>query len=430
MSIQTSIDHAYQTFKQWKNTSFEERQSLFKQLAKIVEARKETFGNIITSEMNKPISQAISEVEKSAGMIDFYATIKNPLEVKTIDSGTDISEVHPTPMGVILGIMPWNYPFWQALRFAVPTILAGNTVVMKHASICTKSGDAIDNAFLDAGFPKGIFQHLKVSHKDIETILEHPAVQGVSLTGSEAAGSSVASIAGREIKKSVLELGGSDAFIVLEETNIEKAAQVGALARLQNCGQTCVAAKRFIVHQNIKEAFLEAFTKEYKTYQPADPFDKATTFSEMARADLADELYKQYEKAIEHGAKVILPLERVSERAYMPGLIEVEKGNPVLEEELFGPLGMVLIAKDDAHALELANDIPYGLGNAVWTENTEKAMQFARDLDSGTVAINSMTKSDARLPFGGAKKSGYGTELSIDALKEFTYPKTIRGSKS
>ncbi|MEJ8591141.1 NAD-dependent succinate-semialdehyde dehydrogenase [Riemerella anatipestifer] len=423
------IDLANTVFNQWKNRSLQERQLLFKNLADILEEQKNTYANIITTEMNKPISQALSEVEKSAMMTRFYANIDaDVLAPEHIQTDFNISQVYHTPLGVILGVMPWNFPFWQVLRFTVPTILAGNTVIVKHASICTKSGDAIEEAFLKAGFPEGVFQHLKVEHQDIETILKHPAVQGVSLTGSDLAGSSVASIAGREIKKSVLELGGSDAFIVLEDADLEQAAEVGVLARLQNCGQTCVAAKRFIIHHNVANAFLELFTKAYQKYQPADPLNPNTILSGMARKDLADELEQQYQKAIANGAEIIIPLERLSDKEFKPGLILVKKGNPILAEELFGPLGMVMIAQTDDEALDLANDIPFGLGNSVWTKDQNKALDFALKLNSGTVTINSMTKSDPRLPFGGAKKSGYGTELSALALKEFTYPKTIVGN--
>lgn len=423
------IDLANTEFNQWKNHSFQERQLLFKNLADILDEQKNTYANIITTEMNKPISQALSEIEKSAMMTRFYANIDaDVLAPEHIETDFNISQVHHTPLGVILGVMPWNFPFWQVLRFAVPTILAGNTIIVKHASICTQSGDAIEEAFLKAGFPKGVFQHLKVGHQDIETILKHPAVQGVSLTGSDLAGSSVASIAGREIKKSVLELGGSDAFIVLEDADLEQAAEVGALARLQNCGQTCVAAKRFIIHHNIANTFLELFTKAYQKYQPSAPLNLNTILSGMARKDLADELEQQYQKAVANGAEIIIPLERLSDKEFKPGLILVKKGNPILAEELFGPLGMVMIAQTDDEALDLANDIPFGLGNSVWTKDQNKALDFALKLNSGTVAINSMTKSDPRLPFGGAKKSGYGTELSTLALKEFTYPKTVVGN--
>lgn len=423
--IEQSLEKAHQSFLHWKNIPFEERQTYLKTLADVLNQKRHQFGQLITQEMNKPISQAVAEVEKSAAMAAFYSEIENPLQPEHINTEFKISEVHPTPLGVILGVMPWNYPFWQVLRFAIPTILAGNTVVVKHASICKGSGDTIAQAFAEAGFPEGIFQHLDVGHQAIETILKHPAVQGVSLTGSEKAGSSVASIAGREIKKSVLELGGSDAFIILDDADLQEAASVGALSRLQNCGQTCIAAKRFIVHQQVKDEFLPLFIAEYQKFQPNDPFLESTNLSGMARKDLADELETQYQKAIEHGAEIVLPLVRLSDVNFQPGLILVKKGNPILQEELFGPLGILMVAENDEDAINLANAVPFGLGNAVWSANTSRALQVAKALESGTVSINAMTKSDARLPFGGVKKSGYGTELSLKALFEFTYPKTI-----
>ncbi|SDD92709.1 aldehyde dehydrogenase family protein [Riemerella columbipharyngis] len=423
--IQDKLSLAQKSYQEWRFITFEKKQNLFKKLSDILLENKEIYAEIITSEMNKPISQSIAEVEKCAMMVNFYAKAENILAPEKIKTNFNISEIHHTPMGVILGVMPWNYPFWQVLRFATPTILAGNTVVMKHASICFGTGRAIEEAFTKAGFPKGIFQNFELGHSEIKEIIEHPIVKGVSLTGSEEAGAMVASIAGKSIKKSVLELGGSDAYIVLEDADLQKAAKIGAFARLQNCGQTCVAAKRFIIHKNIKDSFLNLFIDEYRKYQPENPWNKSTTLSGMARKDLADELENQYQKTIDGGAEILIPLERVSDNEFIPGLVLVEKDHPILSEEIFGPLGLVLIAESDDDALSLANDIPYGLGNAVWTKNSEKAMYFAERLDSGTVAINSMTKSDPNLPFGGAKRSGYGTELSLQALKEFTIPKTI-----
>lgn len=423
--LKNNIQLAHDTFLNWKSVPFTEKQLLLKKLAKHLLENKLDYAKLITTEMGKPISQSIAEVEKSASMVEFYSNISNPILPKKIETEFKISEVHTTPLGVILGVMPWNYPFWQVLRFSIPTILAGNTVLIKHASICLGSGNAIENAFLSAGFPQGVLQHLEIGHQEVEQILKHNAVQGVSLTGSEIAGSAIASIAGREIKKSVLELGGSDAYIILEDADLNKAAEIGAMARLQNCGQTCVAAKRFIIHQNVKNEFLSLFIKEYQKFQPADPLLENTLISGMARKDLADELESQYQKAINYGAEIILPLKRLDDTVFIPGLLSVERSNPILQEELFGPLGIILTAKDTAHAITLANAIPYGLANAVWTNNKILAMKVATSLESGTVTINGMTKSDARLPFGGTKKSGYGTELSSKALEEFTYLKTI-----
>lgn len=426
-SIETKLIKADKAFSEWKNVPFADRQKLIAKAAELFKAKAEEFGTIITKEMNKPISQSISEVEKCALMMNYYAEADNVLQPEKIESEYAISEIHYVPKGVILGVMPWNFPFWQVLRFATPAILSGNTVVLKHASICFGSGNAIEKIFLEAGFPEGVFQNLEVGHKEVKEILEHPTVKGVSLTGSEKAGAEVASIAGQKIKKSLLELGGSDAFIVLDDADLDEASKVGALARLQNCGQTCVAAKRFIIQKDIEFDFLPKFIEEYKKYVPADPMKKDTKIGGMARADLADDLEKQYQKALDNGAEALIPLERISDTEFNPGLISVKEGNPILQEELFGPLGMVMIAENDDQALEMANDIPFGLSNSVWTKNTERQQFYIDGLESGTVNINRMTSSDPRFPFGGTKSSGYGTELSLLALKEFVTAKTILG---
>ncbi|MCD1115950.1 aldehyde dehydrogenase family protein [Chryseobacterium turcicum] len=425
--IENKLLKADQAFQEWKKVPFEEKQKLLAKAAEIFKNKAEIFGELITFEMNKPISQAISEVGKSALMMNYYAEAENILNPEKINSEYKISEIHYVPKGVILGVMPWNFPFWQVLRFATPAILAGNTVVLKHASICFESGNAIEKVFIEAGFPEGIFQNLEVGHGEVKEILEHKTIKGVSLTGSEKAGAEVAATAGKNIKKSLLELGGSDAFIVLEDADFNEAAKVGALARLQNCGQTCVAAKRFIIQREVEFDFLPIFIEEYKKYTPADPKLKETKLSGMARPDLADDLVKQYQKALDHGAEVIIPLERISENEFIPGLIRVEEGNPILQEELFGPLGMVMIAHNDEEALKIANNIPFGLANSVWTKNEERQQFFIDGLESGTVNINRMTSSDPRFPFGGTKSSGYGTELSLIALKEFVTAKTILG---
>ncbi len=425
--IENKLIKADKAFSEWKKIPFDHRQKLIAKAAEILKTRSEEFGTIITSEMNKPISQAIAEVEKCALMMNYYADAENILQPEKIQSEYSYSEIHYVPKGVILGVMPWNFPFWQVLRFAVPAILAGNTIVLKHASICFGSGNAIEKVFIEAGFPEGVFQNIEIGHKDVKEVLEHKIISGVSLTGSEKAGAEVASIAGQNIKKSLLELGGSDAFIVLDDADLDEAAKVGALARLQNCGQTCVAAKRFIIDEKIEDVFLPKFIEEYKKYVPADPMDKETKIAGMARPDLADDLENQFRKALENGAEIILPLERISDNEFKPGLIRVKEGNPILQEELFGPLGMVMTAKNDEEALQLANDIPFGLSNSVWTKDKDRQLFFIENLESGTVNINRMTSSDPRFPFGGTKSSGYGTELSLLALKEFVNVKTILG---
>lgn len=428
MNLQNKIDAAQKTFEEWRKTSFKERQKHLRTLAKLLEKNAETLGKIITKEMNKPISQSIAEIQKCALMCRYYADAENVLQPEKIKTEYRISEIHYVPKGVILGIMPWNFPFWQVLRFAVPAILAGNTVLLKHASICFGSGKEIEKLFNKAGFPKGIFLNLEIGHAQVKEVLENPIVRGVSLTGSEKAGAEVAATAGKNIKKSLLELGGSDAFIVLDDANFRKAAESGAKARLQNCGQACNAGKRFIIQKNIEKDFLPLFVKAYQKFIPGKPMDKKTKIAGMARPDLADELEKQYNKALKGGAEIILPLERISDNEFIPGLIKVKPGNPILQEEVFGPLGMVMIAKNDADALRLANDIPFGLSNSIWTKDKKRQQFFIENLESGTVSVNKESSSDPRLPFGGAKSSGYGTELSLLALREFVISKTIVGN--
>ncbi|KIA82331.1 aldehyde dehydrogenase family protein [Kaistella jeonii] len=428
MNLVNKLAKSQKAFENWKAVPFSEKQQLLLKLTDLLDKDAEKFGKIITKEMNKPITQSISEVKKCALMTRYYAEAENTLKPEKIKTEFRVSEIHSVPKGVILGVMPWNFPFWQALRFAVPAILAGNTVVLKHASICFGSGNMLEKLFLKAGFPKGVFQNLEIGHAEVKTVLENPIIQGVSLTGSEKAGAEVASIAGKNIKKSLLELGGSDAFIVLDDADFKKAAESGAKARLQNCGQACNAGKRFIIQKNVEKEFLPIFVKEYQKYIPGNPMKKETMIGGMARPDLADELEKQYKKALKYGAEIILPLERISKNEFMPGLIKVKAGNPILQEELFGPLGMVMIAKNDKEALKLANDIPFGLSNSVWTKDKKRQQLFIDQLESGTVSLNKESSSDPRLPFGGAKSSGYGTELSLHALKEFINVKTIVGN--
>ncbi|WP_226065710.1 aldehyde dehydrogenase family protein [Kaistella polysaccharea] len=428
MNINNKLNTAQKTFEIWKNVSFKDKQKLLKKLAKVLDKDAETFGKLITKEMNKPITQSVAEINKCALMVRYYAEAENVLQSEKIETEFRISEIQYVPKGVILGVMPWNFPFWQALRFAIPAILAGNTVVLKHASICFGSGKAIEDIFLKAGFPQGVFQNLEIGHAEVKTVLKNPIIRGVSLTGSEKAGSKVASIAGKNIKKSLLELGGSDAFIILDDANFEDAAESGAKSRLANCGQACNAAKRFIIQKNIEKEFLPIFIKEYQKFVAGDPFNKKTNIAGMARPDLADDLEKQYNRALQEGAEIILPLERISDNEFVPGLIKVKEGNPILKEELFGPLGMVMIAKDDEHAVKLANAIPFGLSDSVWTKDKKRQQYFIENLDAGTISVNKSSSSDPRLPFGGTKSSGYGTELSLVALKEFVNVRTVVGN--
>ena len=426
-STKTKINKGHKAFTKWRKVPFTDKQKLLKKLAALLKERKQEYGLLITKEMNKPIQQSVSEIEKCAGMTDFYSTAPNMLKVEKIETELKISEVHHEPLGVILGVMPWNFPFWQVLRFAVPAMLAGNAIALKHASICHGSGDAIQKLFEDAGFPKGLFIHLKISHDEVEELIADSYIQGVSLTGSEGAGRKIAETAGRNLKKCVLELGGSDAFIVLDDADLDTAAKDAAQARLQNAGQTCVAGKRFIINSKIYKEFVPKFVAELQKFHPGNPEDKNTKLGLMAREDLAADLQKQYENALKNGAKTIVPLESVGNMGFEPGLLEMNTNNPIGQEELFGPLGMVYKAKNDEEALKIANSTMFGLANAVYTKDKKRAMYFAENLESGSVAINQVFHSDWRLPFGGRKNSGYGVELSLYAPHEFTVKKSIIG---
>ena len=423
--IDTIIKRSHQAFQNWQEVPWTKRQKYILQLSELLTERRDQYAEIITREMNKPITQSRAEIEKCAGLCRYYAEMDAVLTPEEVNLGDKKAKIIHAPLGTILGIMPWNFPFWQALRFAVPTILAGNTIVLKHASICEDSGRAMQQLFLDAGFPPHLFSFEKLSHEDAAALLAQDQIQGVSLTGSEAAGRKIAAAAGENLKKSVLELGGNDAFIVLLDADLHRAAKDAAQARLQNCGQTCVAGKRFIITDAVWDAFLPLFIEEYKKYIPADPSLEDTNLGYMARPDLADDLFSQYERAVEHGAEILLPLKRLTDIAVQPGMLLMNEGNPVLDEELFGPLAMVIRAKDAQDALQIANNTSFGLANAVYTQDKAMIKLFTEKLESGSVAVNQVFHSDFRLPFGGAKNSGYGVEMSQYTLHEFTLKKTI-----
>lgn len=421
------LELAAKTQEEWRKVSFKQRQELLKNLSRNILENVEEYSQLITSEMHKPIAQSRGEVKKCALVANYYINVPNILEPEKVDTELSVSEVLYQPMGVILGIMPWNFPFWQALRFAIPTILAGNTILLKHASICKGSGRAIEELFRKSGFPEGILQNIEYSYTDIEELLTHPLVKGVSLTGSENTGRKIAALAGANIKKSLLELGGNDAFIVLDDTDLDTTAKQGAAARLRNCGQACTSAKRFIIQENIYDDFVEKLVAEFQKYELGDPFDDKTELSGLANKSFADELQAQYEKALKHGAEIIVPLERVDDLSFKPGLIKMNLNNPMIDEELFGPLAMIIPAKNDEEILEIANNSNFGLGNSVWTKSKDRAYFFAEKLESGTVSVNKLMTSDPRFPFGGTKNSGYGLELSTKTLTEFCITKSIFG---
>ena len=423
--LNKKLELAESAFKNWKNTSFRERADKMQNLANILRANKEKLGLIITSEMGKIISESIAEVEKSASNCDYYAEhAEQMLKDEYYDTSFKSMSVYD-PMGAVFAVMPWNYPFWQVLRYAAPAIMAGNVTLLKHASNVIGCAKAIENAFLEAGFSEGVFQHIGIEIAQVETVIASNIVHGVTLTGSEGAGSSVAALAGKHIKKTVMELGGSDAFIVLNDANLEKAAEVAAHSRMLNAGQACICAKRFIVTEKVADEFVALFSKNIQALQQGDPLKKEIQLGPLARLDLAKTLANQLEKSLKQGAKLIVGGEHENCN-FQPTLIDfVTVDSIAFQEETFGPLAAVIRAKDENDAVAIANNHRYGLAAAIWTEDREKAYKLARNIEAGNVFVNSLVRSDSRVPFGGVKKSGYGRELGAVGIKEFMNMKSL-----
>ncbi|MBA5629808.1 NAD-dependent succinate-semialdehyde dehydrogenase [Moheibacter lacus] len=401
-----------------------------KKVGEILLARKKEFAHVISLEMGKPVFESIAEIEKSALNCDFYTEhVEEFLKDRTYSTDRYNAIVRYEPMGVILGVMPWNFPFWQAFRFAIPTILAGNTIVLKHASNVPKSAQLIEDIFTEAGFEKGTYLNLHLESKNIQKIIEHPAIKAVSLTGSEKAGASVASVAGKEIKKSVLELGGSNAFIVMDDADLDLIIDKAINARYRNAGQSCIAAKRFLVQEGIYDEFLKKFTEKVKALKMGDPFDETTEIGPMARVDLAEELEKQVNDSVKMGAKIITGGNR-NEAYYDPTVLtDISIEMPVFKEETFGPVAVVKKIKSFEEAVELSNLSTFGLGVSICTESVEKYSDKIHLFEEGAVFFNELVRSDPKLPFGGVKKSGFGRELSEEGIREFVNIKTIVISK-
>ena len=410
----------------WRNLSVQKRISFLPQLAKLLLENKEAYATCITTEMHKPISQAIAEVEKCALLCNYnYENAETFLATKNIQTEASESFITYEPLGVILGVMPWNFPFWQVFRFAVPTLIAGNTVVVKHASNVPNSAKLIEEIFEKAGFPKGCYLDLPIPSSEVANIIANPFIKSVSLTGSEQAGIAVATEAGKHLKKCVLELGGSNAFIVLEDANLEKAVATAVNARMQNAGQSCIAAKRFLVHENIAGEFVAKFEVAIQNLKTGNPLDKETQIGSLARVDLAEELEVQVQKSIEMGAKLIAGGNR-KDAFYEPTILtKVTTEMPVFNEETFGPVAAIITFKTIEEAIKLSNQSDFGLGVSIFTQNIDFIKTKISAFNEGAVFINEMVKSDPRLPFGGIKKSGYGRELAEDGIKEFVNVKTV-----
>jgi len=419
------IELSEKAFKNWRNTTFQERADKMKKLANILRARKEELGLLITNEMGKIIFEGVSEVEKSAGNCDFYAeNAEKMLKDVYYDTPFKSMSVYD-PSGAIFAVMPWNYPFWQVLRYAAPAVMAGNVSILKHASNVQGCAKAIESAFLEAGFPEGVFQQVTISLSQVESIIASDIVSGVTLTGSEMAGSSVASLAGKHIKKTVMELGGSDAFIVLDDADIEKAATVATQSRMLNAGQACICAKRFIVTEKIGDEFAHLFAQKINALHQGNPLQNGINMGPLAKLEFADTLSSQLEKSLQQGAKILVGGEQ-DNCNFQPTLIDfVDSNNIAFQEETFGPLAIITRAKNEIDAIEIANNHRYGLASAIWTEDREKAYRLARKIEAGNVFVNSLVRSDSRIPFGGIKKSGYGRELSEIGIKEFMNIKSL-----
>ena len=415
--------------KNWSNINIKQRSKIISKIGDLVEASKESFAKTITSEMGKPIMESIAEVEKCAWLCDYYA--QNGMKFlndKPIDSDAQKSFVSFEPLGVILGVMPWNFPFWQVFRFAVPTILAGNSVLVKHAPNVQASAVAIEKIFHDCGIPKYVFRILMIDVDIIPEIIANKHVKAVSLTGSEYAGSKVGECAGKYLKKAVLELGGSDPFIVLDDANLSRCVEAAVKGRMLNNGQSCIAAKRFIVHKKIYDEFIINLKKAIDTLVIGDPMSDKTQVGPLAREDILNKIMTQVEISIKLGANLITGGDRLNSRGfyYSPTILtDITKEMPVYYEETFGPVFTVLKFDTIDEMIQIANDSDFGLGGSVWSKDKENALSIARRIETGTVFINDVTKSDPRLPFGGIKNSGYGRELSEFGIKEFVNIKTI-----
>ena len=424
--VQKKLDLASKAFAEWKKTSFAHRGSLMLKVASIIRNNKEEYARTIALEMGKLLSEAKAEVEKSATACEYFAQhAEEFLKDQTVVTEAKRSFVAFQPVGALFAIMPWNFPFWQVFRFAAPALMAGNVGLLKHAPNVTRCSLIIEKIFSEAGFPPGVFQSLIIEVNLVEGIISSDIIQGVALTGSEAAGSQVGSIAGKNIKRTVLELGGSDAFIVLPDADLEKTVKIATQSRMQNVGQSCIAAKRFIVLEEIKERFIAQFAESIQSLVQGDPFNEKSTLGPLARLDLAEKLEVQLRKSTEAGAKLLVGGQRNGCNFQATLLDNVRPGMAAFEEETFGPLAAVITAKTEDEAIALANKTRYGLGATVWTRDLIKAERIARELDSGSVLINALMRSDVRLPFGGVKKSGYGRELSEFGIKEFVNVKTI-----
>jgi succinate-semialdehyde dehydrogenase / glutarate-semialdehyde dehydrogenase len=424
------VQHADRAFGAWRGTAFDERARRMRRAAEILRERAGAYARLMAEEMGKPVRDGRAEAEKCAWVCDYYAEhAERFLADEPIETDASASFVAFRPLGVVLAVMPWNFPFWQVFRFAAPGLMAGNAGLLKHASNVPGCALAIEEVFREAGFPEGLFRALLVGSERVAALIEHPLVRAATLTGSGPAGRAVAGAAGKNLKKTVLELGGSDPYVILEDADLDQAVETSVKSRLINSGQSCIAAKRFVVVEPVREAFERGFVERMARAVVGDPMDEATDVGPQARADLRDDLHRQVEETIALGARCLLGGE-VPDREgawYLPTVLtDVKPASPGYEEELFGPVASIIPVADEAEAIQVANDSTFGLGAAVFTRDVERGRRIAADeLEAGACFVNGLVKSDPRLPFGGIKESGYGRELSAFGIREFVNIKSV-----
>jgi len=427
--IEARLERAEECYRFWRGLPFAQRADLLQHAARVLREGRDEYARQMTEEMGKPIAAAEGEIDKCAWNCDFFARkAESFLRPQPVDTDAGGSFVRYDPLGAVLAIMPWNFPFWQVFRFAAPALMAGNVVVLKHASNVPGCALAIEEIFRRAGFPTGALTSLLVPSDKVANLIRHPVIRAVTLTGSDRAGEAVASEAGRQLKKAVLELGGSDPFIVLADADPVAVAQQAAKARTINTGQSCIAAKRFLVEAAIADRFERAFTEQMGGLKVGDPMDRANDVGPLARQDLLESLHDQVQRTVQAGAELRTGGHRLERKGYFyaPTVLTcVEPGMAAFDEETFGPVAAVIRARDAEHAVELANRSRYGLAASIWTADPARGAALAADIEAGVVFVNEIVKSDPRLPFGGVKRSGYGRELSEAGIREFVNIKTV-----
>jgi succinate-semialdehyde dehydrogenase / glutarate-semialdehyde dehydrogenase len=424
------IESTHTAYLAWRETGFSERKKCMLQSAALLRKNQKQYATLLSNEMGKPISAAIAEIEKCASVCEYYAQhAEDLLKPRVITTEMKQSQVVYRPLGIIFAIMPWNFPFWQVFRFAAPNLMAGNAGLLSHAPISTGTALAIESLLKEAGFPENLFRSLIINNDVAAFTIKHPKIVAVTLTGSERAGSAVGATAAGALKKVVLELGGSDPYVILADADLELAAEECVLSRMNNTGQVCISAKRLIIVDAVYDAFEKMIIEKVKRYKMADPMDENTNFGPMARADLRDEVHQQVQECLQKGASLITGGE-IPQRTgfyYPPTILNhVTKGMPAYDEEIFGPVIGLIRVKDENEAIEIANDSRFGLAGAVFTKDIEHGLDIATNkIHAGTCYVNGSVASDPRLPFGGIKSSGYGRELSQEGIHEFVNTKTI-----